>query len=98
MSIERNIQTVKNFFAAIGCGDRLALLTLVAEDIKWIIPGEDWPLAGTYRGTRDWQICWIRHPGRWKPPWNPGSLSHKQTGSSSSASPAGRSKPRTKPF
>lgn len=50
MSIERNIQTVKDFFAAIGRGDRLALLTLVAEDIKWIIPGEDWPLAGTYRG------------------------------------------------
>jgi ketosteroid isomerase-like protein len=23
---------------------------LSAEDIKWIIPGEDWPLAGTYRG------------------------------------------------
>jgi ketosteroid isomerase-like protein len=50
MSIERNIQTVKDFFAAIGRGDRQALLALVAEDIKWIIPGEDWPLAGTYRG------------------------------------------------
>jgi hypothetical protein len=23
---------------------------LVAEDIEWIIPGEDWPLAGTHRG------------------------------------------------
>ncbi|MBA8879147.1 nuclear transport factor 2 family protein [Phyllobacterium myrsinacearum] len=50
MSIEKNIQTVKDFFAAIGRGDRLALLALAAEDIKWIIPGEDWPLAGTYRG------------------------------------------------
>lgn len=50
MSIEKNIQTVKDFFAAIGRGDRQALLALVAEDIKWIIPGEDWPLAGTYRG------------------------------------------------
>ena len=49
MSIEKNIQTVKDFFAAIG-GDREALLALVAEDIEWIIPGEDWPLAGTYRG------------------------------------------------
>ena len=26
------------------------VLALVAEDIKWIIPGEDWPLAGTHRG------------------------------------------------
>jgi ketosteroid isomerase-like protein len=50
MSIEKNIQTVKAFFAAIGRGDRTALLGLVAEDFEWIIPGEDWPLAGTRRG------------------------------------------------
>ncbi|MDB5580444.1 MAG: Ketosteroid isomerase-related protein [Bradyrhizobium sp.] len=50
MSIEQNIQTVKAFFAAIGRGDREGLLALAAEDIEWIIPGEDWPLAGTYRG------------------------------------------------
>ncbi|WP_027686835.1 nuclear transport factor 2 family protein [Rhizobium leguminosarum] len=50
MSIEKNIQTVKDFFAAIGRGDKEALLALVAEDIEWIIPGKDWPLAGTYRG------------------------------------------------
>jgi uncharacterized protein len=50
MSIEENIQTVKNFFAAMGSGDRQRLLSLVAEDIEWIIPGEKWPLAGTRRG------------------------------------------------
>ena len=50
MSIEKNIQTVKDFFAAIGRGDREALLALVAEDIEWIIPGKDWSLAGTHRG------------------------------------------------
>jgi ketosteroid isomerase-like protein len=50
MSIEKNIQTVKDFFAAISRGDREALLALVAEDIEWIIPGEDWPLAGTRHG------------------------------------------------
>ena len=50
MSIEKNIQTVKDFFAAIGRGDRKALLALVAEDIEWIIPGKDWPLAGTRHG------------------------------------------------
>jgi ketosteroid isomerase-like protein len=50
MSIEKNIQTVKDFFAAIGRGERAALLALVAEDIEWIIPGEHWPLAGTYHG------------------------------------------------
>ena len=50
MSIEENVQTVKDFFAAMGGDDREALLALVAEDIEWIIPGEDWPLAGTHRG------------------------------------------------
>ena len=50
MSIEENVQTVKNFFAAMGSGDARDLLALAAEDIEWIIPGEDWPLAGTHRG------------------------------------------------
>ena len=50
MSTEKNVQTVRDFFAAIGRGDREGLLALVAEDIEWIIPGEGWPLAGTHRG------------------------------------------------
>jgi ketosteroid isomerase-like protein len=50
MSIEKNVQVVKDFFAAIGGGDKQRVLSLVAEDIEWIIPGEDWPLAGTHRG------------------------------------------------
>jgi len=50
MSIDKNVQTVKNFLAALGRRDKQALLALVAEDLEWIIPGEDWPLAGTYRG------------------------------------------------
>jgi uncharacterized protein len=45
-----HVQTVKDFFAAIGRGDLRSLLALCAEDIGWIIPGEGWPLAGTYRG------------------------------------------------
>jgi uncharacterized protein len=50
MSIEENVQVVKDFFAAMGSSDKQALRALVAEDIEWIIPGEDWPLAGTHRG------------------------------------------------
>jgi uncharacterized protein len=50
MSIEENVQTVKDFFAAMGRGDKQGLLALSAEDIEWIIPGEDWPRAGTHRG------------------------------------------------
>jgi uncharacterized protein len=50
MSTQDNTQIVKEFFAAVGRGDQQGLLALAAEDIEWIIPGEDWPLAGTYRG------------------------------------------------
>ena len=50
MSIQENIQVVKDFFAAMGGGDRQGLLALCAEDFEWIIPGEGWPLAGTHRG------------------------------------------------
>ncbi len=50
MSIQENVQIVKDFFAAIGSRDKQGLLALVAKDIEWIIPGEDWPLAGTHRG------------------------------------------------
>jgi uncharacterized protein len=50
MSTQENVQIVKDFFAAMGSYNKQDLLALVAEDIEWIIPGEDWPLAGTHRG------------------------------------------------
>ena len=50
MSTLKNVQIVKDFFAAMGSGDKQGLLALSAEDIEWIIPGEGWPLAGTHRG------------------------------------------------
>src|SRR5882672_9273145 len=52
MSTQENVQIVKDFFAAMGRGDKQGLLALSAENIEWIIPGEDWPLAGTHRGAR----------------------------------------------
>jgi ketosteroid isomerase-like protein len=50
MCTEKNVQTVKDFFAAIGTDNKQDVLALVAEDIEWVIPGEGWPLAGTHRG------------------------------------------------
>ena len=50
MSIEKNVQIVKDFFAAMGSYNEQDLLALATEDIEWIIPGEGWPLAGTHRG------------------------------------------------
>ncbi|MEI9972293.1 MAG: nuclear transport factor 2 family protein [Ignavibacteriota bacterium] len=50
MSFEKNVEVVKSFLAALGGRDKQGLLALSAEDIEWIVPGDDWPLAGTYRG------------------------------------------------
>ena len=50
MSTQENVRIVKDFFAAMGSGDKQGLLALSAGDIEWVIPGEDWPLAGTHRG------------------------------------------------
>src|ERR1700761_7450698 len=47
---EENVQVVENLFVAMRSGDKQALLALVDEGMEWIIPGEDWPLAGTHRG------------------------------------------------
>jgi len=50
MSVQENVQIVKDFLAAIGRGDMQAVRELSADDIEWIIPGEGWPLAGMRRG------------------------------------------------
>ena len=53
MNTKENIQVVKDFFAAMGNYNEHDLLALAAEDIEWIIPGEGWSLAGTYRGRAE---------------------------------------------
>jgi hypothetical protein len=50
MSVQENVQIVKDGYAAFGRGDIQGVLALLAEDIEWIIPGEGFPLAGTLRG------------------------------------------------
>ena len=50
MSTQENVQIVKKFLAALGRRDTQGLLALSAEDIEWIIPGKNWPLAGMHRG------------------------------------------------
>jgi ketosteroid isomerase-like protein len=46
----QNLRIVKDLFAAFGRGDKQGMLALSAEDIEWITPGEDWPLAGIRHG------------------------------------------------
>jgi uncharacterized protein len=55
MAEQENVQVVKDFFAALGGGDQPAALALAAEDIEWVVPGRNWPLAGTRRGHRGLQ-------------------------------------------
>jgi hypothetical protein len=50
MSVQENVRIVKDGYAAFGRGDIQGVLALLAEDIEWVIPGEEFPLAGTYRG------------------------------------------------
>ncbi|WP_216845373.1 hypothetical protein [Granulicella sp. S156] len=49
-----------------GRSDKQGLLALSAEDIEWIIPGEDWPLAGTHREHAGLGIYFKRLPKWWK--------------------------------
>ena len=96
MSIEENVQIVKDFLAAMGGANKRDLLALVADDIEWIIPGEGWPLAGTHRGraelsavlqkaSEEVEMTYPKPPNSWR----------RETGFWSSASPRGQSKPRT---
>jgi ketosteroid isomerase-like protein len=64
MGIEENTQVVKDFFAAIGRGDGQGMMALCSEDIEWIIPGVDWPLAGTRRGHAGMQDLFSTHDGK----------------------------------
>ena len=63
MSTQKNVQIVKDFFAAMGRGDEQGLLAISAEDIEWIIPGE-WPLAGMHHGHAGLAAC-FRRPRKW---------------------------------
>ena len=50
MLTQENLRIVKELFAAFGRSDEEAMLALVADDVEWITPGEDWPLAGSHLG------------------------------------------------
>jgi ketosteroid isomerase-like protein len=50
MGALENLQIVKDGYAAFGRGDIAGLLSLLAEDVVWDMPGRGLPLAGTYRG------------------------------------------------
>src|SRR5438445_6007717 len=45
MSIEKNVQVVKNFLAALGRRDKQGLLALSAEDIEWIMSSPASPIS-----------------------------------------------------
>jgi ketosteroid isomerase-like protein len=96
MNIDKNIRAVKDFFAAISRGDKEALLAVVAEDIEWIIPGEDWPLAGIYHGHAGLADLLETASRSIETSTERREFIAQGTAYWSSASPAGRSKLRTR--
>ena len=64
MSIEENVQTVKDFFAAMGSYNKQALLALVAEDVEWIVRVRTGRWPARTAGTRDWRPFFRRRPKR----------------------------------
>ncbi len=55
MSVEENVQTAKEGYAAFGRGDLPAILELLTDDIEWITPGppDVIPAAGRRRGKQE---------------------------------------------
>jgi ketosteroid isomerase-like protein len=49
MRTQENVQIVKDFFAAMGSGDKRGLLALAAEGIEWIIPANHTDTAAGIR-------------------------------------------------
>jgi ketosteroid isomerase-like protein len=52
MSAERNVETIRNAYAAFSRGDMAALFEAFADDIQWITPGNT-DLAGERRGKEE---------------------------------------------
>lgn len=51
MNEQRNIQAVRDAYAAFGRGDITSVLDTLTDDVEWDIPGtSDIPYAGVYRG------------------------------------------------
>ncbi len=96
MRIEEDIQIVKDFVAAMGSTNRQYLLAMVNEDFEWIIPGEDWPLAGTHRGHAGLAevLQTASEALETSFPKPPEYVGRRETGFWSSAPPPGKSKPR----
>jgi hypothetical protein len=97
MSTQENAQIVKDAFAAVGRGDKQGLLALSAEDVEWIVPGEERPLTGTHHGhagladlfPKTFEIVETSFP-------EPPEFVPHGDGFCSSASVGGESKPRKK--
>ena len=57
MSIENNVQTVKDFFAALGRGDKQGLLALSAETLSGLFRARTGRWPARTEGTRDWRFA-----------------------------------------
>ena len=64
MSIEENVQVVKKFFAAMGSGDKQALLAWLPKTLSGSFQARTGRWLVRIAGTRDWRLRFERHPKR----------------------------------
>ena len=66
MSIEKNVQIVKDFFAALGRRDKQGLLALSPKISSGSFRARTGRWPARTAGTRDWRIYFRRLTKRWK--------------------------------
>lgn len=101
MSIERNVQTVKDFFAAMGRGNGSrrsgkACWPSPLKTLNGSFPARIGRWLVRIAGMQDCKPCSRQLPKRSRrPSWSTANMWRRGTGFLSSPSPAGRSKPQT---
>jgi len=59
MAGEQNVETAKQAYAAFSAGDAEAAMTAIADDVKWITPGNS-AISGTVHGKQEVGALWAK--------------------------------------
>ena len=65
MSVENNVRAVKDFFAALGSGDKEHVLPWVLKTSNGLFQERTGPWLVRIADTRGWRMCFRRLPRQW---------------------------------